>query len=166
MHDSWLTLAASFPFSLILVSISIFESSIIFVSSGDGSLSTFATLRLVLRDRDTDLDRDRERLDLDGILVLIRLETTSTKAMNRYQNPYIRTEYFHKGVTPTYLHHSCITLVAGSVLIIIDLITISSNIPFNSSFFPLLDRLVIKYNRIAVFSYWHFLKKVKYYGLV
>jgi len=73
----WLTLTASFPFSFILVSISIFESSISFVSSGDGSLNTFATVRLVLRDTDLDLDRDRD--DLVGILVFIRLETTSTK---------------------------------------------------------------------------------------
>lgn len=110
LHGPELTLTASFPFSLIRVSISIFESSIIFVSSGDGSLSTFATLRLVLRDRDTDLDRDRERLDLVGILVLIRLETTSTKAKNRYRK---RTEYYHKGfrVAPTYFHHSCGSLL-------------------------------------------------------
>ena len=54
-----------------------------FASSGDGSLSTFATLRLVLRDREIDLDRDRERA-LVGILVFIRLETTSTKIGDQY----------------------------------------------------------------------------------
>lgn len=100
-----LTLIASFPFSLILVSISILESSISFVSSGDGSLSTFATLRLVLRDRDTDLDRDRERADLDGILVFIRLETTSTKIGDRYETLHkYALNIFHNSFrgTPTF----------------------------------------------------------------